>query len=301
MSGKQQGQIIAPQWSRREFGLFAGGAVLAATAACAPGEPAQEEAEAAAPKLLTSLGIQLYTIRESFAADALAALRIIAGAGFAEVEFGGGYFARDPAELRAMLDETGLAAPSMHCSLEEISGQMDRVITMAKTVGAQHVVLPWVGEDMRGSRAAWESVAQLCSSAAQQLAAQGIGFAYHNHEFEFDAFDGETTGLDILMNKTDPDAVGLELDFYWAAAAGQDISALIKRYSGRISLCHVKDMAADGLMTLPGEGSLDYQAILKQSAKAGIAHFFVEDDRLLTADADRLKAASTYLLGMEIA
>ncbi len=302
MSVEERAAMALPEWNRRQFGLFAGAAALSASAACAPRAPPQAEPAATAPKVLTRLGIQLFTVRDSFSADPLATLRTVAEAGFAEVEFGGGgYFARDPSALRGMLEETGLVAPAMHCSAEELTGQMDRVITMAKTVGSRHVVLPWVSPEMRGSRAAWERVAALCTNAAQRLAQEGIGFAYHNHEFEFAPVDGTMSGLDILAAETDPDLVKLELDYFWAVAAKQDVSALIDRHAGRISLCHVKDMAADGKMILPGEGSIDYRPILKQSAKAGLEHFFVEDDRLRVADAERLKAASMHLLGMEIA
>lgn len=287
-------------WNRRQFGLFTGAALLASTAGCAAGGE-DEGAAASAPEKLTSLGIQLYTLRDSFEADALAAMQAVADAGFAEVEFGGGgFFTRDPAQLRGFLDQTGLAAPSMHCTAEELSGQMDRVILMAKTVGASHVVLPWVPEEMRGSVEAWQSVAALCASSAEQLAGEGIAFAYHNHDFEFEQVDGARTGLDIIASETDAQAVKLELDLYWAAAAGQDISALFQQHAGRISLCHVKDVAEDGLMTLPGEGSLDFQAIFRQAKLAGIEHFFVENDRLITVDEARLKAAADHLLGMEI-
>lgn len=298
-------------WNRRQFSLFTGAALLAGTAGCTAagdgggdgdGDGDGQAAPVATPEKLTSLGIQLYTIRESFEADALAALQAVADAGFSEVEFGGGgFFRRSPEELRGFLDQTGLAAPSMHCTVEELNGEMERVILMAKAVGAAHVVLPWVPEEMRGSVEAWQKVAALCASAAKQLAAEGIAFAYHNHDFEFDAVDGERTGLDILAAQTDPDLVKFELDLYWAVAAGQEISLLFQQLAGRISLCHVKDVAADGLMTLPGEGSLDFQAMFRQARLAGIEHFFVENDRLITVDEARLKAASEHLLGMEIA
>lgn len=288
-------------WNRRQFGLFTGAALLASTAGCAAGGEEESAIIPPAKSTITKLGIQLYTIRDSFAADPLAAMQAVADAGFAEVEFGGGgFFARDPAQLRGFLDQTGLAAPSMHCTADELSTQMDRVILMAKTVGAAHVVLPWVPEEMRGSVEAWQKVAALCASSAERLAGEGIAFAYHNHEFEFDKVDGDRTGLDILAAETDAQAVKLELDLYWAAAAGQDISALFQQHSGRISLVHVKDVAEDGLMTLPGEGSLDFQAIFRQAKLAGIEHFFVENDRLITVDEARLKAAADHLLGMEI-
>ncbi len=299
MSGPANNIIAAPHWNRRQFGQVTGATLLATMTGCAAGEEAEPKAPFA--EKLTTLGIQLFTVRESFETDALGTLQAVADTGFSEVEFGGGgYFEKDPVELRAFLDQTGLAAPGMHCMPDQLTDQMDRVISIANTVGVQHVVLPWVSEEMRGSVDAWKGVADLCSDAAARLADEGIAFAYHNHDFEFDAVDGELTGLDILAAQSDPEMVKFELDFYWAVAAGQDVDALIDKHAGRITLCHIKDVAEDGLMTLPGEGSINFAAILKQSQKAGLEHFFVESDRLKTVDKARLKAASDHLVGMEI-
>ena len=59
----------------------------------------------------------------------------------------------------------------------------------------------------------------------------------HNHATEFAKFDGEYI-LDILKNNT---SIGFELDTHWIQAGGENPVEIIKRYSGRIRLLHLKD------------------------------------------------------------
>ena len=41
-----------------------------------------------------------------------------------------------------------------------------------------------------------------------------MGFAYHNHDFEFIDHGGEN-GYNIIMRETDPALVKLQMDLYW--------------------------------------------------------------------------------------
>lgn len=284
--------------SRRQFGAMFGATLMAGAVTGCAAEGLSSAGEGA---LLSKVGIQLYSIRDTFQADPLAALAAVAAAGFAEVEFGGGgYFERDPAELKGLLDRTGLVAPSMHAGQNELEQSLDRVILIARTVGANHVVLPASLPGTRKSVEGYRQVAQLCTRVANRLATEGISFYYHNHDWEFTQLDGGTTGFDILTGETDPALVKLELDLYWANKAGQDIFRLFEKHAGRIELCHVKDTRPSGEMTLPGEGLTDFQAIFAQASKAGLRHFFVEDDRLVRADPARLRATVKYLQGLRL-
>ena len=289
--------VIAP--SRRQFVAMSGASLLtAALSGCSThiGPDTSPTTKLARP------GIQLFTIRDTFQSDPLAALKAVAAAGFADVEFGsGGYFDREPAELKDMLNQTELVAPAMHVGLSALTGRLDRVVEMAKTIGARHVVLPAVPKSMRSTVEQWRMGAAACTDAATRLADHGLSLAYHNHAFEFDPLDGGGTGFDILTGETSPDLVKLELDFYWVLAAKQDPLALIDQHAGRIVTCHVKDITAAGEMALPGEGVADFQSYFLKASKAGLEHFFVEHDKLRAVHAQRLRAAADTLKGMIIA
>ena len=66
--------------------------------------------------------------------------------------------------------------------------------------------------------------------------------------------------------------IGLQLDTL------RDPLQYFADYPRRFSLCHVKDMAADGSITDVGRGEIDYARILAAARSAGIQHYFVEHD-----------------------
>src|SRR3546814_17530725 len=99
----------------------------------------------------------------------------------------------------------------------------------------------------------WSS--DVCSS--DRLKKAGLGFAYHNHDFEFTMKPGGTSLFDTLIADADPALVQIELDLFWAVAAGEDPKAIIRRLDGRIYAYHVKDRTADGKMTSVRTGLID--------------------------------------------
>jgi sugar phosphate isomerase/epimerase len=256
--------------SRRN--LLAGGAAIAGAFALGP--VAAHAATKSRP-----IGLQLYTIRDLFALDPMAALEAVAGIGYREIEFGGGgYDAMDHAALRRKMDELGLVAPSIHVGFDALTGKMDETIAMARTLGANTIVLPYMTEAYR-EPAAWRAAVADFNRFAERLKKEQLGFAYHHHDFEFTLKDGDRSLFDVMLADVDPALVGIELDIFWAVKAGQDVKALIHRLPGRIYAYHVKDMAADGMMAAVGSGSIDFADIFKLNELAGVRHFYVENDR----------------------
>ena len=226
-----------------------------------------------------AVGLQLYTVRELFAKDPVGTLEKVARIGYREVEFGGGdYDTMDHARLRKAMDRLQLRAPSAHVSYELMAKDFPAVVKMVKTLGAQTIVLPWLAEEQRTDAGFGAVIAGMNRFAAQAREA-GLGFAYHNHDFEFLTQSGGKTLYDRLLGGTDPALVKMELDLYWAVHAGADAAQLIDRLSSRLYAFHVKDMKKDGSMTAVGTGTIDFGALFKLSGAAGVEHFYVENDQ----------------------
>ncbi len=236
---------------------------------------------AAAPAFaarLGAIGLQLYTVRDLFAKDPVGTLEAVARIGYREVEFGGGgYDAMDHALLRKTMNRLGLRAPSIHVSYDALRQQFGRTVAMAKTLGADTLIVPYIGEEHR-SEQAWQAALANFERFAADLKKVGLGFAYHNHDFEFTAKPGGVSLYDRLLKQTDPKLVKVELDLYWAAFAGEDALAVINRSAGRLYAYHVKDMRADRSMTAVGDGRTDFAALFRAKGSAGVRHFYVEND-----------------------
>lgn len=280
--------MVSHQFSRRRFGALALGVAGAAhLPACA----------AVKPRNLSALGIQLYTVRDAFAADPAAAIKMIADAGFNSVELGGPQYLKLPSKnMKRILSDNGMIAPAMHIGLKLLQTDLARLISYAHSVGVQYLVLSSLPPAMRNSHG-YAQAAQTANDAAKDIVSAGLNFAYHNHAFEFEDFDGET-GFDILTDRFDPDYIDLELDVHWAVRAGQNPVAMLEKYAGRIRLCHLKDInVAKDNFALPGQGIIDFSSFIKAADATGMKHYFFEHDRLdpLAYPADILEAYN-YLM-----
>ncbi len=228
---------------------------------------------------LKAIGLQLYTIRDIFSKDPVGTLGQVAKIGYREVEFGGGgYDAMDHAMLRRTMDKLGLTAPSVHISYDALLQRFDQSVTMAKTLGASTVVLPYMTDEHR-NEAGWNAALPNFNRFATDLKKAGLGFAYHNHDFEFTTKPGGISLYERLLKETDPALVKLELDLYWALHAGENLTTLIERLSTRLYAYHVKDMRPDRSMAAVGSGTIDFAALFKLKGSAGVRHFYVENDQ----------------------
>jgi sugar phosphate isomerase/epimerase len=93
----------------------------------------------------------------------------------------------------------------------------------------------------------------------------------------------------MLLSRTDPNLVCLEMDCYWIAEAGEDPVEMLKKLGTRIQLLHLKDRRA-GFPTSQvknrkaehfapvGAGTLDWKAVLHAAEENGVRHMFVEKD-----------------------
>jgi sugar phosphate isomerase/epimerase len=260
--------------TRREFLETLGlAAVGAATLGCVP----SSAFAGAAGSAHLPIGIQLYTLRTLMARDFDGTLAQVAGIGYREVEFAG-YFGRTPAQVRAALRQYGLAAPSTHVALPADDAAWARTLDEAKAIGHQWVTIAWLDAPLRRTPDDWARLAERFNGLGAQARAAGLRFAYHNHDFEF-ARVGDSSLFDVLLKKTDPAVVDLEMDVYWVTKAGADPLALIRQHPGRFPLLHLKDATAAPArrMVEVGAGTIDFKAIL--AADHGtLKHAFVEHD-----------------------
>jgi sugar phosphate isomerase/epimerase len=218
------------------------------------------------------LAAQLYTLRHALDEDFDGTLAALAEAGVREVEVAG-LHGRSPAAFRAALDAAELIACSGHVALDDF----ERAAETAEALGMPIVVVPWVQPPETAEEA--DTTVERIVAASKLAADAGLGFAYHNHDFEFTVKDGDQSLFDILIAERDPALVGVELDLFWAVKAGEDPKALIRRLPGQIYAYHVKDMTADGGMISVGKGTIDFADIFTLNDLAGVRHLYVENDQ----------------------
>ena len=227
---------------------------------------------------LDRIGVQLYTARRDLARDFEGTLSRIAEIGYRELEFAG-YHGKSPAEVRAIITRLGLTAPSSHVPIDEFRRNIDGAIAAAKVVGHQYLVVPWLDPKERGSIDDYRRLAEELNRFGEKVRAAGMQLGYHNHDFELAPIAGSVP-LDVLIERTDPNLLVLELDLYWVTKGGADPLTYFSRHPGRIHMVHVKDSAGapEHRQVDVGKGTIDFGKLLSRREQAGIRHAFVEMD-----------------------
>ena len=172
----------------------------------------------------------------------------------------------------------------------------EKAVEDAKAIGHDYMVLAYLTPPERKSLDDYKKIAENLNKAGEVCKKAGIQLCYHNHEFEFEAMNGQLP-FDILTGETDAGLVKIELDLYWAMVAGQDPVALFKKHKGRIALWHVKDMdkTPKKNFTEVGNGVIDFTTIFKNAKTSGMKHFFVEQDVCPGSPFDSISQSIGYI------
>jgi sugar phosphate isomerase/epimerase len=217
------------------------------------------------------LAVQLYTLRAKLAEDVPGTLHALAAAGAEEVELAGLY-ERSASDMKALLDDAGLTAASMHAPLQRLEDEPDAVIEEARTLGVGTVIMPYLPEPPENASEADEVVGRIVAAGIKVRQA-GLRFGYHNHDFEFGPAD--------LWGKLVASGIDLEPDVGWFRIAGRDPVKELEALAGRILLVHAKDVRPEGdgwLDVVAGDGELDFKAIADAARNGGASHLVVELD-----------------------
>lgn len=234
-------------------------------------------------------GLQLYSLRDSFQKDLPGSLDKVKALGIKEVELAGTY-GMTPDKFLPMLKERGLTPISAHYPYEKLTKELPGVISEAKVLGLKFIACPWIPHEAANfSEEVVRKAAADFNQVGVALAKEGITFAYHPHGFEFTAF-GDETMFDLLVRETKPEAVSFEMDVFWVMHPGKDPVKFLEKYPGRWSLMHLKDIRKGAKTGIPsgsapltddvtlGTGMVDWPAVLRAATKAGVKHYFIEDE-----------------------
>jgi inosose dehydratase len=211
----------------------------------------------------------------------------------------GNKFPKDGPGLKAKLDEFGLACVSGWYSGELAEGSVEAEVARGhahmdklRFNGVKVVVYGEVAGSVQGQMdtpvaqrprfaddAAWRGYAQRLDAFGAHLKTRyGITLAYHHH---MGAYVESPADIARLMALTDPTKVGLLFDTGHAYFGGAtDPVALLKRHVARVVHVHCKDVrpaliakarndgwsflqgVLAGTFTVPGDGAIDYDAVL---------------------------------------
>jgi sugar phosphate isomerase/epimerase len=203
-----------------------------------------------------------------------------------------------------LVQKYGLKIVDMH-------GDLDKPDEIKKTCEFLGINIIWIKhtpEEMRCSADGYRAYAERINKWAKNF--KDYKLQYHNHTQEFRNFPelNGKTGLQILIDETDPEVVVFEIDTHWVAAGGADPAQWISKVKNRIPVVHYKDYAIDSKsesvelsavqkrFAEVGQGNINWLAVTAACREAGVKWYVVEQDRTQLVDEfDSLKMSIDYM------
>ena len=128
----------------------------------------------------------------------------------------------DPKGFRQKIDAVGLACHSFHMPLDGLTGEPEKFIDIAKTIGAKNMIPPWIPPEARDAKPdGWKRLGEALGKGAERARAAGLKVAWHNHDFEFQKLADGSRPIEHIFDAAGPD-VGFEIDCAWIVRAGAD-------------------------------------------------------------------------------
>lgn len=234
-------------------------------------------------------------------------LREAREAGYCGVELGN-KFPREPQALKSALDPHELALVSgwysgqllLRSAAEEIAA-VEAHRALLESVGSKILIFAEVSRANHCNRRSplsqrpvltdseWVGFSRALTEVAEHLEKSGMQLVYHHHMGTVVQSEAE---IDRLMSTTPP-AVKLLLDTGHLTYAGGDPVRVAERWASRIAHVHCKDVRAkvlarvldqdlpfleavlEGVFTVPGDGSVDYDGVFQKLAHANYRGWLV--------------------------
>nr|MBQ4318914.1 sugar phosphate isomerase/epimerase [Clostridia bacterium] len=245
------------------------------------------------------VGVELYSVRKSLAADLEGTLEAVRGFGYTAVEFASNPEQMDAKRIVAALNYSDLVCPSWHCPYALLTGDDDTLKRTAEfmcEVGCKYPVMPGIPHEWLESDEAVKVTAEKMNALIEKLRPYGIRTGYHNHNWEFEKLASGKTKWSALREATVPEFL-MQLDTGNALNGGADVNAELFAAEGRSNVVHLKPFSLekkyDTQIGNP-EDSIDYKSILEFCKTKGNTEYYIieyESTALYSSDMEGVRWA----------
>ncbi len=236
----------------------------------------------------TKISAQLFTVRKQMKdydsiSTTFSKLKDI---GYSNIEVARVKFSLDEAHyIKKQCDRLNITIGSTQIKYKKILSDFRNIVKIHKLWNCKYLgvsVLPFQ-YSIKGKKGLIEFSKKL-NILGKRLNKHGIHLLYHHHDMEFVKYDSKT-GLDIVMDNTNPNYVNLMMDTYWTQKGGKDPVTQIDKYKDRIKVVHLRDYVIEpckikGLYkvsdTALGNGNLAISEIVKKAQCFNIPFLAVE-------------------------
>jgi len=247
-------------------------------------------------------GFQTWVVREMLAKDFAGTLKTMASEGYQLVEMcspagyvdsGFGPLTKiKPADMKKIINDSGLQCPSCHFGFSELTDHLDERIEWSTQLGLSVMVCSSFGLPKTATLNDYMTACDKLNKAAEKIKKAGMMTGYHNHETEFTMLDNKLL-YDELMGRLDPNLVKMQFQTE-VINLGYKASTYFNKYPGRFISAHLSDWTAEKKEVPIGQGIIDWKEFFIAAKTGGVKYFYVE------MNFDTLAASATYLRQLSV-
>lgn len=260
-----------------------------------------------------TIGVQMMMLKDKIAQDGIReTFKRVNEIGFSTVELSQVEMTpENVAEIKSSLEEfdmkvcaTSAAIKAMMpgIKMENLRDDFDKIVADTKALNCKYIRIGMISFDCLGSKEKIVEYTKELNEMGRRLKEEGLSLYYHNHHMEFSKYDGKYL-MDIMVEESDPEYLGFELDVHWLQRGGVNPLEWIKKLEGRTKIIHIKDYRINQTLDLSsglegimrsmsdvvefaeiGEGNLDMKAIIDLAGETGVEHIFIEQDNTYGRD-----------------
>ena len=148
---------------------------------------------------------------------------------------------------KGLIDDAGLSVLSIHEDLQGIKNDPSRIIKEAEDFRCKTIVITGMYRFDYQDPDALSTLCRDLNDCGKILKDSGISLLYHNHNIELLNLRGakpagfDSTAYAYIVNHTDPEMLGFELDSYWFTDGGANVPAIMKLLGKRMRFWHIND------------------------------------------------------------
>jgi sugar phosphate isomerase/epimerase len=232
-----------------------------------------------AAKKLDRVGLELYSVRKAMKADPDRTMAAVRAIGYTDVELLWSFnnFGRTPEQVRAILKQEGLRAPSAHIDPRIMETDWQKSLDNAKLLGMQYLIVPSLPESAK-TIDDWKQWADRLNTAGAAARKTHLWVAFHNEPDHMKPIDGQIP-YDVFIARLDPSVVRLQLDVGNMIMGGGDPMQYLAKHRDRYYSFHLKDVVPDKTKdTELGTGIVNFKALLAAIPNLSSKPAYVEQE-----------------------
>lgn len=191
------------------------------------------------------LATPIFLVRHQAEKDLFSVIHELGQLGFDAFEMGGLY-GNSPDKIRRAASDAGLEILIDHVPYTDFEADLDQVIATRAALGCKYISICKIPFDKYPGGSNFKEGLYFINKVAEKAKAAGMTLQYHNHGFDFMMRINGKYAIEHILDGVSAELLHHIPDIGWCMLGGGDPLYILKKYSDRCKIIHMKDYYATG-------------------------------------------------------